>query len=47
MKFLKKDVTEANAVAAVMDRLALSHPEVSVRFIRDARRRSTRQGMEN
>ena len=37
MKFLKKDVTEANAVAAVMDRLALSHPEVSVRFIRDGK----------
>ena len=37
MKFLKKDVTEANAVAGVMDRLALSHPEVSVRFIRDGR----------
>lgn len=35
MKFLKKDVTEANAVAAVMDRIALSHPEVAVRFIRD------------
>lgn len=37
MKFLKKDVTEANAVAAVMDRLALSHPEVSVRFLRDGK----------
>ena len=37
MKFLKKDATEANAVAAVMDRLALSHPEVSVRFIRDGK----------
>ncbi|MBW7573648.1 DNA mismatch repair endonuclease MutL [Caproiciproducens faecalis] len=37
MKFLKKDVVEANAIAAVMDRLALSHPEISVRFIRDSR----------
>ena len=37
MKFLKKDVGEANAVAAVMDRLALSHPEVSFRFVRDGR----------
>ncbi len=35
MKFLKKDVAEANAVAAVVDRIALSHPEVSIRFIRD------------
>lgn len=37
MKFLKKDVTEANAIASVMDRLALSHPEVSVRLIRDGK----------
>ncbi|MBQ7543102.1 MAG: DNA mismatch repair endonuclease MutL [Clostridia bacterium] len=35
MKFLKKDVTEANAVAGVVDRIALSHPEISVRFIRE------------
>lgn len=35
MKFLKKDVTEANAVAGVVDRIALSHPEVSIRFIRE------------
>ena len=37
MKFLKKDVTEANAVASVIDRIALSHPEVSFRFIRDGK----------
>ena len=37
MKFLKKDVTEANAVAAVVDRIALSHPEVSFRFIREGK----------
>ena len=37
MKFLKKDVSEANAVAAAVDRIALSHPEVSVRFIRDGK----------
>lgn len=35
MKFLKKDVTEGNAVASVVERLALSHPEVSFRFLRD------------
>ena len=29
MKFLKKDVSEGNAVAAVMDRIALSHPEIA------------------
>lgn len=37
MKFLKKDVTEANAVAAVVDRIALSHPEISFRFIREGK----------
>lgn len=37
MKFLKKDVGEANAVAGVVDRLALSHPEISFRFIRDGK----------
>ncbi|MBQ2423020.1 MAG: ATP-binding protein, partial [Clostridia bacterium] len=34
MKFLKKDVSEANAVAGVIDKIALSHPEISFRFIR-------------
>ncbi len=37
MKFLKKDVSEANAVASVVDRIALSHPEVSFRFVRDGK----------
>lgn len=37
MKFLKKDVTEANSVAAVADRLAVSHPHIAVRFIRDGK----------
>ncbi len=37
MKFLKKDVTEANAVAGVVDRIALSHPEISFRFIREGK----------
>ena len=35
MKFLKKDVTEGNAVSAVFERIALSHPEISFKFIRD------------
>ena len=35
MKFLKKDVGEANAVAGVVDKIALSHPDVSFRLIRD------------
>ncbi len=37
MKFLKKDVAEGNAVAAIIDRIALSHPEISVRLIRDGK----------
>ena len=37
MKFLKKDVTEANAVAGVVDRIALSNPGVSIRFIREGK----------
>lgn len=37
MKFMKKDATEGNAVAGVLDKIALSHPEVSVRFIRDGK----------
>ena len=37
MKFLKKDVTEGNQVAAIVDRMAISHPEISFRFIRDGK----------
>lgn len=37
MKFLKKDVTEGNAVAGIVDKVALSHPEISLRFIRDGK----------
>ena len=37
MKFLKRDVSEANAVAEIVDRIALSHPEISIRFIREGR----------
>lgn len=35
MKFLKKDVSESNAVAGIIDKIALSHPEISFKFIRD------------
>lgn len=37
MKFLKKDISEANAAAAVVDRIALSHPEIAFKFIRDGK----------
>ena len=35
MKFLKKDISEGTAVSAVIDAVALSHPEISIRFIKD------------
>lgn len=35
LKFLKKDISEGNFIAATVDRLALSHPDISFRFIRD------------
>ena len=37
MKFLKKDVTEGNSVAQILDKMALSHPEISFRLIRDGK----------
>ena len=37
LKFLKKDVTESNAVASIIDKIALSHPDISVSFIRDGK----------
>ena len=37
LKFLKKDVTESNAVASIVDKIALSHPDISVSFIRDGK----------
>ncbi len=47
MKFLKSDVTEGNSVAAVIDRIALSHPEIAFKFIRDGRRVLTTGGDNN
>ena len=37
MKFLKKDVTEANTISGIIDKIALSHPEISFRLIRDGK----------
>lgn len=36
-KFMKKDVTEANAVSQILQKITLSHPSVSFKFIRDNR----------
>lgn len=35
LKFLKKDATEANAIISIVDKLALSHPEISFKLISD------------
>lgn len=37
MKFLKKDATEGTYVGETVTRIALSHPEVSISFIRDGK----------
>ena len=37
MKFLKKDATESSAAAAVVDRIALSHPEIAFTMLRDGK----------
>lgn len=37
LKFLKKDVTEGNYCANVIEKLALSHPNILFRFIRDGK----------
>ena len=37
MKFLKKDTTESNVVTAMLERMAICHPEVSFRLIRDSK----------
>ena len=35
--FMKKDVTEGNAVSRIVQKTALSHPEVAFKFIRDGK----------
>ena len=47
MKFLKKDVSEGNACAAVVDRIALSHPEISFKFIREGKQTLATSGDNN
>lgn len=36
-KFMKKDVTEANAVSNILQKITMSHPEIAFRFVRDNR----------
>ncbi|MCL2698049.1 MAG: DNA mismatch repair endonuclease MutL, partial [Oscillospiraceae bacterium] len=35
LKFLRKDISEANAVQGVVDKLILAHPHIAFRFLRD------------
>lgn len=37
LKFLKKDVSEGNAIENMVSKIALSHPEISFKLIRDGR----------
>ena len=37
LKFMKKDASEGAAVFAAVQRIALSHPELSVKFLRDGK----------
>lgn len=37
LKFLKQDKYEGNAIAAIVSKIAVSHPEISFRFIRNNR----------
>lgn len=39
LKFLKKDTSEAAVISGIMDRIALSHPEISFKYIVDRRQR--------
>ena len=36
-KFMKKDVTEGNAVSTILQKITMSHPDIAFRFIRDNR----------
>lgn len=37
MKFMKSDKSESMAVAGIIDKIALSHPEIGIRFIKDGK----------
>ncbi len=37
LKFLKKDIQEGNYIAAILERIAISNPHISFKFIRDGK----------
>ena len=44
MKFLRRDVTEANAVALLLGQLALGNPNIAFTFVRDGKKTLQTQG---
>lgn len=47
MKFLKKDASEGSAIYVLLERMALSHPEIGFTFIRDGKQIMKTQGDGN
>lgn len=47
MKFLKKDASEASSVSAIVDRIALSHPDISFKFIKNSKEELNTPGDSN
>lgn len=43
-KFLKKDVAEATAISQILEKIALSHPEIKVNFIKDGEHKLSTHG---
>ncbi|MDR0946264.1 MAG: DNA mismatch repair endonuclease MutL [Ruminococcus sp.] len=46
LKFLSKNTSEGNAVASIVQKVALSHPEISFSFIRENRREILTPGVK-
>lgn len=46
-KFLKKDATETAYISQYVERIALSHPEIAIKFIVDSRTKFSTQGNGN
>ena len=47
MKFLKKDVQEGNYIASILEKIAVSYPQISFKFIRDGKLNFSTPGDDN
>lgn len=47
MKFLKKDQTEAAYIASAVEQVAMAHPEIAIRFIKDGKEQLYTSGNGN